>query len=124
MAKWQFYDPIATQTYTFEISPDSATMGGFKRNLNIVATSAPNGAAVKFEGRKNPEHIRFSGTLLTQEQYDALNLWAEKHYQIRITDDLNRQFWVYMISFSPSRQLSLSRWRHSWSAEGIKLDWT
>jgi hypothetical protein len=68
--------------------------------------------------------MTFSGTILTENEYNALIQWADERKQVRLTDDLGRQFWIYITSFVPTRQLKRnSPWFFTYNAEATILDW-
>lgn len=121
---WQFYDPVEDETYYWEINPNEGGYPDRTKNISYQSTSGPNGQTVAFEGRQNPMTMQFSGTILSQSQFDTLASWYEKGNQIRLTDDLNRSFWIYIKSFQPRRVRARSApWKHTYTIEAILLDW-
>lgn len=122
VVKWSFYD--GTTTYTFEINPSDGGSPSRKKSITYKSTAAPDGKTLIFEGRDQPITVSFSGTLLTQAQYDAFETWFDKRQQVRITDDLGRQYWIYIESFDPKRVRARSHpWKHTYSIEATVLDW-
>jgi hypothetical protein len=121
--KWQFYDPDGEgTTYNFSINPDSYSSDSVLRNIKDEATSF--GSRVFFEGRKTPRTFSFSGTILSEDQYNVLYAWANERRQIRLTDDLGFQNWIYIKSFNPTRQLKPNvPWYFTYSIEAVSLDW-
>lgn len=116
---WEFYD--GTTTYRLPVNPNAATMPEKKRNLTYQPTSC--GGQITYEGRRSPNILSFSGDILEEGQYNAFRLWMYKRKQVRITDDLDRSFWVYLTSFSPTRQKSQEYdWMMTYSAEAFILD--
>lgn len=116
---WKFYD--GTNTYLLPVNPNAASMPSKKRNLTYQAT--PTGGQITYEGRKTPNVLNFSGDILQESQYNSFRLWFLKRKQVRITDDLGQNFWVYLTSFSPSRQKSREYdWMMTYSAEAFVLD--
>jgi len=121
---WEFYDPVEDETYEWEINPNDGGYPSRNKSIAYEATAAPNGQTLAFEGRESPATISFSGTILTESQFNTINTWYEKSNQIRLTDDLGREFWIYIRSFSPTRVRSINYpWRHTYSIEAIVLDW-
>lgn len=121
---WVFYDPVEDETYSFEINPNEGGTPERTKNLTYQATAAPNGRVIAFEGMDAPEEINVSGTLLSQDQFDALNSWYDKRNQIQLTDDLGREFWVYIKSLRLQRVRSINYpWRHSFDITMMVLDW-
>lgn len=124
MAKWAFYDGYSLQDYIFEINPSEGGSPQFTKNIAQQSTAAPDGKTLLFEGRDSPQTIEFSGTLLTEDQYNAFVTWYQKRRQIRITDDLGREFWVYITSFAPRRERAIHYpWKHSYTVSATILDW-
>lgn len=122
---WTFYDPAEDETYSWEINPNEGGYPSRTKNVLFEATAAPNGQTVAQEGRDTPETFSFSGVILTESQFNTLNTWYEKRNQILLTDDLGREFWIYIKTFSPTRQRSAKYpWRHDYSIEAIILDFT
>ena len=121
---WEFYDPAEDITYYWPINPNAGGYPQRSKSIAYSATVAPDGQTVAFEGRDAPMSFSFSGVILSQEQFEAMTLWYEKRNQIRLTDDLDRQFWIYIKTFSAERQRSQSHpWKHSYNVEAILLDW-
>lgn len=124
MARWLFYDPTIPATYAFEVNPNEGGSPTFDKNIAEENTVAPGGKTLLFEGSDPPQRLDFSGVILTQEQYDAFVEWWQKRRQIRITDDLGREYWVYFKTFTPKRERAIhSPWKHSYSVSTTILDW-
>jgi hypothetical protein len=122
--RWRFYDPTVPEEYVFEVGPDSGGSPEFAKTITEEATVAPGGKTLIFEGADQPQHLEFSGTLLSQEQYEAFVTWWSKRRQIRITDDMGREFWVYITRFTPKRERAIhSPYKHSYSITCTILDW-
>ena len=116
---WTFYDPVDDETYNWEINPNEGGYPARNKNILFEATAAPNGHTVAQEGRDTQETFSFSGVILT------LNTWFEKRNQILLTDDLGREFWIYIKSFNPTRQRSAKYpWRHNYTIDAIILDFS
>ena len=121
---WTFYDPVEDETYSFAINPKSGGSPSRPKNMTYQSTAAPNGRVVAFEGAEPKVSISFSGTLLTEAQYTALNTWRDKKNQILLTDDLGREFWIYIEGLNLTRELSRNYpWRHEFSVDAFVLDW-
>lgn len=122
--RWTFYDPINLTTYTFEVNPDEGGSPTMAKTVTYQNTAAPDGKTLVFEGRDQPPMIRFSGKILTEDQYDAMMEWFSKRHQIEMTDDLERSYWVYITSFNPTRIRARSHpWKHSYEVEATIVDW-
>lgn len=83
--KWQLVDPLAPRyTYTVPINPDSMSTPHAARVYSAQHSTSPTGRTITFEGGAIAVDWDVSGTVLTQEYYQA---W--EHFQA-----LNRRFWV------------------------------
>lgn len=119
---WVFDDVHASLTYELEINPQNATMPGIMKTL--TATPTARGRPILSQGRNKPQQMQLSGTILTQEQLETVRSWCEKEKQIRITDDLARQFWVYLSNFDPRRVRSVEYpWRHEFTLTCTVVSW-
>lgn len=124
VVKWVFYDPVTLDEYTFDINPNDGGTPERRKTITYENTAAPGGKTLVFEGRDEPETISFSGTILEEEQYNALVSWFDKRHQIRVTDDLNRQQWIYITQFSARRRRSYQHpWKHDYDVQATVLDW-
>jgi hypothetical protein len=124
VVRWTFEDPTAAQTYEFEINPNDGGSPGYERNVSYQNTSAPDGKTLIFEGAPRAQELEFSGTLLTQEQYDAFVTWWQKKNQVKMTDDLGREWWIVITRFAPTRERSVHYpWKHSYSVTAVIVDW-
>lgn len=122
VVKWQFYDGSTTEV--FEVNPNEGGSPTRRKTMTYKNTAAPDGKTLVFEGRDEPGEISFSGTLLTQEQFDMFEEWWDKRQQVRITDDLGRQYWVYIHTFDAKRIRARSHpWKHEYTVEATILDW-
>lgn len=116
---WNFFD--GTNSYDLPVNPDAASMPGPKRNIITKPTCA--GRQVMMEGKKEVGQISFSGVILEEEHLRAFEEWALKRKQVRITDDLGRKYWIYIKTFSPSRQKNNTyEWYHTYTVNGIVMD--
>lgn len=124
MSKWEFFDDVTNTTINLEINPSSVDMGGIQKQITEQGCSAPTGQRILFEGRQQPQVIKISGTVMTKAQYQVFENWANKNYQFRLTDDLNRVYWVYITNFSPTRRRNKEyEWLTNYSIEMTVLDW-
>jgi hypothetical protein len=124
MPKWEFYDPVAVETYTFVINPSEGGTPKYEKKIIYEDTSAPDGRTLIFEGRDMVQELTFSGTILEEDQHDAYLLWFQKRRQIRLTDDFGRVMWIYIKSYAPDRAFSVSHpWRHKYSITATILSW-
>lgn len=124
VVRWQFFDPVGSVTYTHEINPVAGGSPQYKKTETIVKTTAPDGRALIFEGQDEVQRLEWSGTILTQAHYDKYVEWWQKRRQIKVTDDLGREFWVYLNSFSPKRVKAVTRpYKHEYDVTATIVNW-
>lgn len=119
---WTFQSVHDDDSYEFAINPLDASMPSIEKTFTSQATAA--GGQVLFQGRNAPQKMSFSGTILTEVHLNAMREWSAKQKQVSITDDLTRKYWVYITSFSPTRNYKPEYpWMHEFSCEATVLDW-
>lgn len=124
VVKWKFDDPVTLEQYTFEISPNEHEAPTRRKKMAVEETSAPDGRTILFEGRREVAKTTWSGVLLSQEQFDEFDVWFEKPYQIKVTDDRGVEYWVYLESWEPTRQRARHYpWKHQYRMTAYVLDW-
>jgi hypothetical protein len=124
VTRWVFYDPATLTSETFIINAAEGGTPSYTKTINYTNTAAPDGKTLVFEGRDQVQRIEFSGTLLTQAHFEMLQRWWEKRNQIRLTDDLARQFWIVIESFEPKRVRSaVNPWKHEYNIKATIVDW-
>ena len=124
VVRWQFYDPTTLSSYELEINPADGGSPSYRKAIVYQNTSAPDGKVLMFEGQDETKEMEITGTILTEEHYNALLLWYTKRHQIQITDDLGRVFMVYITAFEPKRERAVhSPWKHSYTLRYTVLDW-
>lgn len=121
---WVFTDLTDASTYSFPINPKDDGSLQYEKSIVYQNTSAPDGKTIIYEGRDTPNTTSFSGTILTEDQYNAMVEWFSKRHQIQVVDDLGRTFSIYITKFNPKRKLSRTYpWRHDYTVEYTILDW-
>lgn len=124
VVRWVFEDPVLLETYVFDVNPSEGGSPGFEKRFEFQETTAPDGKTLIFEGQDTPQNITFSGTILTESHYNAFVEWYSKRYQIKVTDDLGREFMILIKSFKPERVRAVSHpWKHKYTVEAAILDW-
>lgn len=124
VTRWTFEDLVLDEEYQFEINPNDDGSPVLAKHVNYQNTCAPDGKTLVFEGRDEPQTGAFSGTILSEDHYDAMVTWFKKRHQIRVTDDLGRQMWIYITKFTPKRVRSaVHPWKHTYSVDYVVLDW-
>jgi len=124
VVRWKFDDLTTLATYTFEINPASGGSPSFEKNLVYENTLAPNGHALIYEGQDPVRELTWEGVILTQTHYQTYVDWWDKRHQIKLTDDLGRQYVIYIKSFQPKRERAVHYpWKHSYTVTAVILDW-
>lgn len=124
VVRWTFEDPVEGETYVFHINPREGGSPSYDKTITEQNTTAPDGKTLLFEGQDQVQTLEWSGAILEQAHYDAYITWWRKRRQIKLTDDLGREYWIYITSFKPSRKRSRERaWRHDFTFSAIILDW-
>lgn len=124
--RWELFDPTVSETYVFYINPSQGGSPTYQKNITAQATTAPGGKTLLFEGADSPQTFEFSGTILNQGMYDAMLHWYNKRRQVRITDDLGRQFWIYITQFEATRKRVAPpnhQWKHDFKISAFILNW-
>lgn len=116
---WRFFD--GSTEYVLPVNPSQASM--YKIEKLITAQQTISGRTIYYEGRPQITSISFSGVILEEDQLRAFESWFQLRKQIRITDDLNQSYWVYLLSFQPKRVNKVDTpWYHEYSAEAKILN--
>lgn len=124
VVRWTFEDPVAAETWTFNINPREGGSPSYAKTVGYQNTTAPGGRVLIYEGQDQVQTLEWSGAILEQEHYDKYVEWWRKRRQIKLTDDLGRQYWIYITSFKPARKRSRDRrWRHDYTVSATILDW-
>lgn len=124
VVRWVFEDPVSLIAETFEINPNEGGSPSYEKNMTYKAAAAAGGRVIALEGRDRPKTLEFSGTLLTQSQFEMFTTWWNKRYQVKVTDDLNREFYILIESFIPKRERAIHYpWKHSYTVRATVVDW-
>lgn len=124
VVRWVFDDPNTLDTWEFAINPSEGGSPSYDKTITQQSTSAPDGKVILFEGRDQPQIIEFSGVLFTEAEFNAFVEWWNKRYQIQVTDDLGRQFYIVITSFKPTRRRAIQHpWKHDYSVSATIVDW-
>lgn len=117
--RWSFHEPVANTTYTVEINPNEGGTPGYTREVRAEPTLG--GHHVFSEDAEQPQHIECSGTILDRTHLEGLAGVFKARRQVLLTDDLGRQWWVYLEAFTPTRQRSRREWRHQYTLRCLVL---
>jgi hypothetical protein len=120
--RWVFEDYWQTgptpYSYTWEINPNDGGSPTVEKNMTILQNTGPNRMNLVQEGANQVPTIAFSGSILTQAHYEALELWYDRRVLIKLTDDLLRTFYGVFSSFSPKRsRRAFNPWYHTYDAQ-------
>jgi len=119
---WVFQEANGVDVYEFAINPLDVTVPSHRKTFSKDKTTL--GQPIIFEGRGVAPAMSFSGTILTEVHLKEMHRWVLKESQVSIRDDLGRQYWVYLTSFSPTRRYHFSYpWRHEFQCSASVLDW-
>lgn len=120
VTRWTFKDVWSTTTntiYTFEVNPNQGGSPQVTKNLNIAYNVGPNRGGILQEGQSTVPVLTFSGLLLTQTHYEAMETWFDKRVLIELKDDLGRTFRGVFSSFNPTRvRKPFNPWYHTYDA--------
>lgn len=104
-------------TYTLAINPNEGGSPTIQKNMTIASNVGPNRGAILQEGQSTAPELTFSGTILTQAHYEALEFWYDKRIAIEITDDLGRKFRGVFSRWEPTRtRRAFNPWFHTYAA--------
>lgn len=124
VVRWTLYDPVLLETYTMQINPNDGGSRQYKKNVNYQNTSAQDGNTLVFEGRDEPFQLEWSGVILEEQHLDDLISWFSRRRQVKLTDDLGRESWVYLTELAPKRTKAASHpWKHTYSMKAIVVNW-
>lgn len=124
VVRWTFEDPVTSETYEFLLNPREGGTPTLEKNMVYTNTAAPDGRVLVFEGRQRHQEGEFSGTVLTEEQYDAMVYWFGKRNQIYMTDDLGRTLTIYITRFEAKRiRAATVPWKHEYTCNYVVMDW-
>ena len=104
--RWRIYDPVTLEDVELPLNPSEARLPAVKKAITTSKTSAPTGEGriIVTEGIDEPLTLGFTGVMLTLEHYEFLfDLAYNKRYQVRLTDDWGRVWWIYITSLEPTR---------------------
>lgn len=123
VVRWQVYDPYLG-TEEFPLNPSEVDLPPLEKDITTRHTTA-NNKAVLFEGNGEPTEFKFNGVLFEEADYDWFVTWYNKKYQVRVTDDLGQEFWIYLQSFRPRRRRSFHHpWCIEYEAVAVIVDWS
>lgn len=122
---WVFQSYAGSDSYIFAINPSSSRMSFGDINLTHEHTTANSGQVVSWEGAPRPTKWSFSGTVLTEAHYRAMESWCRRNERVYITDHFARRYLVRFeeFNFSPVRDVE-RKWHHTYEATVTVLSGT
>jgi len=119
---WVFTDLSTGATYDWEINPYEGGTPGVEKNVLFKSPAGANGQAIVMEGRDSLQELTVTGVLLSEALLNTMKTWAEKRHPVLLTDDLGRQFRIYITRYEASRVRQSTRpWRHESSVTYLVL---
>lgn len=118
--RWTFAGPDSA-SYTFEINPSKGGSPTRAKTLGYSPRTA--GGTIVFEGADAALTASVSGKVRSEAAYDAFLEWFEKRTPVTLTDDLGRQFVVYLTRFAPERSWKVNApWHHDYTLDYLILE--
>jgi len=119
--RWRFRDVHQSGPqpygYTFEVNPNSGGSPQVTKQMSALSNTGPGRAPILQEGQSDPPTLQFSGVILTQAHYEALEDWYDRKILLELTDDLRREFTGVLTGFAPDRiRRPFNEWYHTYSA--------
>ncbi len=108
LPRWKFYDPKVGETYVFEINPDTGGSPTYGKRVVKQSTLGPGRSTLIVEGAPPATNIDFSGVTLSKTQLDAFVNWFNRRRAVQLTDDLGRQWMVYIKSVEAERKRNVT----------------
>lgn len=123
MSRWQFHDPVATDTYVFPKNPVSMGTIQPKQATTSSARSAVDGKIRSTRTQTAPFQWSFAGRLRSQSEYGVMLDWVSRPNAIQVTDHLGRVHLVLGKSFTPAEVAAGGRnsWLMSYTLETLYL---
>lgn len=120
--RWTFYDPTDDSSYQFEINPNQGGTPTLTRNIKYQSSSGVNGSPILFQGRDSLSQVQVSGVIRERSHLEAMQEWYSKQRVVQITDDLLREFSVFITGFSANRKRSAAYpWKHDYTLNYVIL---
>jgi len=120
--RWTFTDVYekGPQPYTYQvhINPNDSGSPSFDKAVSVSKVSGPNEMPIIQEGAPGVAAMTFSGVILEQAHYEALEIWFRKRILLLVQDDLGRHFYGVFSRWAPHRvRRSHNFWYHTYDAE-------
>jgi len=129
---WRFYDDVLDETYFWPVNPkEDSGSHAITKAFNYQAQAAQrrtSGNVDTVDALVSVQAVEqsafsYSGFVYDQQQFDALVSWCNRGYPIYLTDDLGREFLIYVTGLELSRVRSRQNpFKHSYQFTGIILE--
>lgn len=121
VVKWQFFDLYqkgpSPWDYVFEINPNEGGALIMEKTVTQHSNTGPNRMTVLQEGQNSASTITFSGVILDQDHFEAMEYWFQKRVMLEIRDDLGRRYRGILSGWVPQRpRRTYNFWYHTYSA--------
>lgn len=125
--RWTFYDPTTLAVDTIFLNPQEMRLPDREKNITTQETTAPSpdGRLILTEGVDKPATLGFVGVTLTLANIDFLQALYDKRYQVKLTDDFDREWWIYVYKFGLTRPRTRPSHPefHRYTLDAYVLDW-
>lgn len=121
---WKVRNADNSGEQTLVVGPSKMTERRSKTLLtqSRIRTGANTVSTVLIEGPANPITVDLEGTVHTEAGFLQLESWFSSTSEIRIVDDLNRNWLLLIEKFTPRREYKpFVPWFHRWSASAVVL---
>ena len=122
--RWVLYDPVADESWTMPINPDSMKPVPVKaRNMRHAVGHPKDPQTRTFVAAPEQRPWGWAGVIRTEAHYAELLRWARKGNPIVVTDHLDRLFTVVLTSFQPTdrRPTQTVTWRLRYAMDVVLL---
>ena len=120
VVRWTFTElsgKAEPPTYTFHINPNEGGSPTIDKAFAVNTNAGPNRGVIVQEGQSGVPTLSFSGVILTQAHFEALEEWFDRRILLLMTDDLGRQFKGIFSTWQPERsRRAFNPWYHTFSA--------
>lgn len=128
---WTLYDPIEDVTYAFPVNPyqdNGSNAVADRTSFQVKAGAYQDGLGgdhisnIVMDAGTEMERFDYTGRTYTQQELDALEVWARKNYPVELTDDLGRHWMVMIEAVQPQRvRNGKNQWKHEYTFRGFIL---
>lgn len=120
MGSWVLSDPATLETWVMPLNPNKMTSPHAPKNSVILPRGTGyDGVARVLQFRGQPFEWSFSGSIRSQEHYDAFVHWTSKVTKVRVLDHLGRTWEVRItgVDLEELRPSRLRPWRFNYTVK-------